>query len=223
MKISRWLSVLPVVLLWSQPAAAQDPVKVAPDHYSVIMENAAVRVLKITYAPGSKAAMHHHPDSIAIPLVTSKVRMGLADGTTQDTDLPAGSATYAPAGTHSPTNIGKAAVDIILVEFKGAKPGTAALPGSRPNMASKTLAEGPYGAVFHNTADPAFHEPAGSKHDYDQVVISLDAAQMSLAIDGKPAKTSWKRGDVQFIGRGVAHESRNTGNKPVEFVIVAVK
>src|SRR5688572_13210956 len=34
---------------------------------------------------------------------------------------------------------------------------------------------------------------------------------MSLAIDGKPAKTTWQRGEVVFIGRGVAHESKNTG------------
>jgi len=28
---------------------------------------------------------------------------------------------------------------------------------------------------------------------------------------------------VQFIGRGVAHESKNTGSKATDFVIVAVK
>ena len=46
---------------------------------------------------------------------------------------------------------------------------------------------------------------------------------MSLSIDGKPAKTTWARGDVQFIGRGVAHESKNTGGKPVDFIILAIK
>ena len=217
------LSVFSALILWSQAAAAQDPVKVAPEHYTVIAENASVRVLKITYAPGTKAAMHHHPDTIVVPLTSSKVRFGLPDGTSQESDLAVGSAMYAPAGDHSPANIGKGPVDAILIEFKGAKPGTATLPAARPNMASKTLAEGPDGAAYQNTAAPAFQEPAGSKHDYDQVVIAMGAAQMSLAIDGNPAKTSWKRGDVQLIGRGVAHESKNAGTTPVEFVIVAVK
>jgi len=54
-------------------------------------------------------------------------------------------------------------------------------------------------------------------------VIALGPAEMSLSIDGKPAKTSWARGDVQFIGRGVPHESKNTGGKPVDFIIVAIK
>ena len=77
--------------------------------------------------------------------------------------------------------------------------------------------------AYQTTADPTFQEPAGSKHDYDQVVIALGPAQMSLSIDGKPAKTTWARGDVQFIERGVAHESKNTGGKPIDFVIVAIK
>ena len=73
------------------------------------------------------------------------------------------------------------------------------------------------------TASPNFQEPAGTKHDYDQVVIALAPSQMSLSINGKPAKTTWARGDAQFIGRGTPHESKNTGGKPTDFVIVAVK
>jgi hypothetical protein len=46
---------------------------------------------------------------------------------------------------------------------------------------------------------------------------------MSLAIDGKPAKSSWSRGEVEFIGRGVAHGSKNTAGKPADFVIVYVR
>jgi oxalate decarboxylase/phosphoglucose isomerase-like protein (cupin superfamily) len=46
---------------------------------------------------------------------------------------------------------------------------------------------------------------------------------MSLSIDGKPAKTTWARGDAVFVGRGTAHEAKNTGGKPVDFVIVAIK
>jgi hypothetical protein len=167
--------------------------------------------------------MHQHPDAIAVPLGPSKVRFTMADGKTEDSDMAAGSALYTPAATHNPSNVGKTAVDIVLVEFKTAAPGTAALPTTRPDMKMKLLAEGPRAVAFAVTADPAFHEPAGTKHEYDQVVISLDAAQMSLSLDGKPAKTKWARGDVQFIGRGVAHEAKNAGGKPVDFVIISIK
>jgi beta-alanine degradation protein BauB len=223
MKALKALSVLPVVLLWSGPALAQDPVKVDSAHYKVVLDNASVRVLKIDYAPGAKSTMHQHPDSIVVPLTASKVKFNTPDGKSEEVELAAESAMYTPAGTHNPENVGKGRVDALLVEFKGAKPGTATIPTSRPNMSIKTLAEGPHAVAYRTTAEPSFQEPAGTKHDFDQVVIALGPSQMSLAIDGKPAKTSWARGDVQFIGRGVAHESKNTNSKPVDFVIVAIK
>jgi beta-alanine degradation protein BauB len=212
-----------LVLLWSGTIAAQDPVKVDAAHYKVLLENASVRVLKISYAPGAKSTMHQHPDSIVVPLAPSKVRFALPDGKTEDSDLPNESAMYSPAGTHTPTNVGTGPVDAVLVEFKTPKPGTATIPTSRPGATLKMLAEGPRAVAYRTTADPTFSEPAGTKHEYDQVVIALGPTQMSLAIDGKPAKTSWSRGDVQFIGRSVPHESKNTGGKPVDFVIVAIR
>ena len=62
------LFVSSAVLTWSVVGLAQDPVKVDPSHYKVVLENAAVRILKIDYAPGSKSVMHQHPDAIAVLL-----------------------------------------------------------------------------------------------------------------------------------------------------------
>ena len=223
MKASQALSVVALVLLWSGSAMAQDAVKVDPAHYKLVMENASVRVLRISYAPGAKSIMHQHPDSIVIPLSPSKVRFTLPDKTAQDSDLALESAMYTPAGTHLPTNVGAGPVDALLIEFKTPAAGKAALPTSRPGMTLKMLAEGPRATAFRSTAAPTFAEPAGSKHDFDQVVIALGPSPLSLSIDGKPAKTTWARGDVQFIGRGVAHEAKNTGGKPGEMIIVAIK
>jgi quercetin dioxygenase-like cupin family protein len=223
MKALKTLSALSVAVLWPAAALAQDAVKVDPAHYTVLLENASVRVLKIGYPVGSKSVMHSHPDAIVVPLVSSKVQFTLPDGKTQDNDLPAESAMYTPAATHNPANVGKTSVDAILVEFKSKAPGTAALPQSREGMTAKVIAEGPRAAAYRATAAPTFAEPAGSKHDFDQVVIALGDAQMALSIDGKPAKTAWKRGDVAFIGRGIPHESKNTSGKPIDYVIVAIK
>ena len=218
-------TLLPLVslVLWSGSALAQDAIKADPAHYKVVFENASVRVLKIDYAIGARSSMHQHPDAIVIPMGDAKVRFTMADGKSEETDMAAGSAMYTPAITHTPANIGKNRIDGLLVEFKSPAAGTATLPTSRPGMAMKVLAEGPRGSAFHMTADSTFQEPAGSKHDYDQIVIALDSSKMSLSIDGKPPKAAWARGDVQFIGRGVAHESKNATGKPIDFVIVAVK
>ena len=223
MKACTFVPVTSLVVLLTGVVIAQDPVKVDSGHYKVLFENASVRVLKISYPAGDKSTMHQHPDSIVIPLATSKVSFETPDGKTEERELAAESGMYAPAGTHRPTNLGKTPIDAVLVEFKTAAPGTATIPTARPGMAMKVLAEGPRAMAYRSTADPSFQEPAGTTHDYDQVVIALNRAQMSLAIDGKPAKTTWARGDVQFIGRGTPHESKNTGGKPVDFVIVAIK
>jgi quercetin dioxygenase-like cupin family protein len=215
--------VVSFALLGSTTAAAQDAVTVAPANYKVLVDNARVRVLKIDYAPGAKSAMHQHPDAIVVSLGPSTVHFTLPDGKTEESNLAADTANYTPATTHGPTNVGSGRVNAILVEFKGAAPGTAKPPTTRDNMAIKVLAEGPYGLAYRVTADPDFQEPAGSTHDYDQVVIALAPAQIALSIGGKPTKTSWARGDVAFIGRGTPHESKNTGGKPVDYVVVAVK
>ena len=223
MKWSKALVLVSFAALWATAALAQDPVKVDPAHYKLVFENPSVRVLTISYAPGASSKMHHHPDSIVIPLDTAKVRFATPDGKSTDSELAKDSAMYSPAGTHNPKNIGTAPMSAILVEFKGAAPGKATLPASRPGMTLKPLADGPYGAAFLSTASPSFAEPAGTKHDFDQVVIALGPTPLSLSIDGKPAKTTWKRGDAVFIGRGVAHESKNTGGKPADVVLVAIK
>ena len=202
---------------------AQDPAKVDPTHYKVLIDNAAVRVLKISYAPGSKSVMHEHPDSVVVVLNGGKTKFTMPDGTSQEQDMAANSAMYLPAGKHLPMNMGTAASLAILVEFKGAAPGKAALPTSRAGLTLATLAEGPRATTYKATAAPTFAEPAGTKHDFDQVIIALAPTQMSLAIEGKPVKTTWAKGDVEFIGRGVAHESKNAGAKPTEFAIVAIK
>ena len=223
MNVCKVLPMVSIVLLWSGGALAQDPVKVDSGHYKVVFENASVRVLKIDYPVGAKSPMHQHPDAIMIPLGAAKVRFTGPDGKSEDRDMISESAMYTPAVTHSPANIGTGPIDGLLIEFKSAAPGTAAPPAARAGMAMKILAEDPRAMAYRTTADPTFHEPAGAKHDFDQVVIALGSTQMSLAIDGKPAKATWARGDVQFIGRGVPHEAKNTSGKPVEFVIVAIK
>jgi quercetin dioxygenase-like cupin family protein len=215
--------VLIGTLVTAGAAQAQDAVKADPAHYKVLVDNASVRVLEVSYAAGAKSVMHEHPDTMIVPLTAAKVEFTMPDGKTQTESLAKDTAQYSPAGKHNPHNVGTTAVHAILVEFKGAAPGKATLPSSRPGLQLKTLAEGPRATAYLATAGADFSEPAGSKHDFDQVVIALGPSPLSLSVGGKPAKTTWKRGDVQFIGRGVVHEAKNTGGKTADMIIVAIK
>ena len=46
----------------------QDPVVTNPDHYRVIFENDAVRVLSYSDMPGDKTTPHEHPNSVMYTL-----------------------------------------------------------------------------------------------------------------------------------------------------------
>jgi ketosteroid isomerase-like protein/uncharacterized RmlC-like cupin family protein len=204
-------------------AAGPDALKVDPAHYKLVAEGAAARVLRVGYAAGEKSQTHSHPDTVLVVLSGGKVRFTLPDGKTEDSDIPTDAAQYSPATTHTPANVGTSKLDAILIELKSAAAPTTTLPTSRPGLTLETLAEGSRATAYRSTSATTFEEPAGSKHDFDQVVIALGPAQLSLSIDGKPAKTTWARGDVAFIPRGVGHAAKNTGDKPVDFVIVAIK
>ena len=214
-----------VALFFSLPAFAQDPVKVDPEHYTLISENASVRVLRVNYPAGAKSVTHSHPDAIFISLAPSpsKARFTTPDGKFQDVEMAVDSGLYTPAGTHIPSNTGTTPIGGVLVEFKAAAPGKATLPTSRPNMEMKLLAEGPRAVAYRVASSPAFSEPAGTKHDFDIVVIALGSGTLTLAVQGQPAKTSWARGDVVLVGRGIAHEARNTAGKSADSVNVMVR
>ncbi len=205
------------------PPEPGDPAVVDASHYSVIFENDAVRLLRASYAPGDTSNLHHHPDAVAIILSGGTSRFTAADGTAEDREAATDSAMYIPATAHTVQNTGTTPVDVVLVELKSMAAPTATIPTEREGMMITTLADGPRAVAFKVTTDGTFAEPAGTTHDYDQVVIALGPAELALTIDGMPAKSTWVRGDVQFIGRGVAHESKSAGTGPVEFAIVAIR
>ncbi len=107
------------VAAYAQPAGNKaDPVKVDPKHYKVEFENERVRVLRISYAPGEKSVMHYHPASVAVYLTDGKSIMTTPDGKSVDASVKAGTASWAPAGSHLPQNVGDKNLEVIVVELK---------------------------------------------------------------------------------------------------------
>jgi quercetin dioxygenase-like cupin family protein len=115
--------------------SAQDAVKTDPKHYSVVSENAQVRILKVHYGPHEKSIMHSHPNTVAVFLTDAKGQFTFPDGKTQAFTVKAGDAQYSPAGTHLPENTGDAAMEVMVIELKG-KP-SAAKPMAKPAKADK--------------------------------------------------------------------------------------
>jgi hypothetical protein len=126
MRTKRLLFCLAIVALWLGQAAAQDPLKVAPDAYKLAFENEYVKVVRVHYAPHAKIPEHDHTDFPAAyvylndagPVIFKHV--GLSYGAVTRPAVKAGSFRLyrAVKETHEVENPSDTASDFLRVEFK---------------------------------------------------------------------------------------------------------
>src|SRR5476649_1667185 len=80
--------------------SAQDAVKVDPKHYTVVSENAQVRILKVHYGAHEKSVMHSHPATVAVFLTDAKGTFTFPDGKKVEFAVKAGDSQYSAAASH---------------------------------------------------------------------------------------------------------------------------
>jgi quercetin dioxygenase-like cupin family protein len=115
------LLLLAALSIGSSAARAQDATRTEPRSYKVLFENDKVRVLEYVSRPGigvCGTGRHSHPDHVTVTLTPAKVKLTTADGKVQINSIPAGSAFWEPASTHSAENIGGSGSRMVLVEIK---------------------------------------------------------------------------------------------------------
>lgn len=98
--------------------AAPDPTTSDGDKYTVVTENARVRVLRYHDTPGAKTHSHHHPDSVLHALSAFKRRLTFPDGRSVEREFKAGDVMWVPAQTHVGENIGTSDTEVLLIEVK---------------------------------------------------------------------------------------------------------
>jgi quercetin dioxygenase-like cupin family protein len=97
---------------------AQDPLRVASNVYGLVMENDRVRVLRVSFRPGDKAAMHYHPDHVVYVVKGGKAQLASPSGKTDTLDLETGKAIFLEAQSHETTNVGDTDLELVVVELK---------------------------------------------------------------------------------------------------------
>lgn len=115
---------LPILLLCAPitvAAAEGDVMTVAPEHYTVLVDNADVRVVKNTLAPGDKDDFHTHAAGWYYVDQGGSMKVVQADGTESMWEPATGESGWLNAeGMHTSENVGKAPMSFILVEVKSA-------------------------------------------------------------------------------------------------------
>jgi quercetin dioxygenase-like cupin family protein len=97
---------------------AQDPVKVAPNNYKVLLDNDQVRVIQIEIAPGEIATWHSHPNYVSYALTDGKMEITEKGKAPVVRELKANNAIYEAAVTHMSKNVGTTTMKMILTELK---------------------------------------------------------------------------------------------------------
>jgi quercetin dioxygenase-like cupin family protein len=179
---------------------------------AVVLDNPRVRVFRTT--DGSLAGVAQGPGVV----------ISLDDESTGK----AGSAVWmdnVPSQAHA--TFGSGSLIIVQPRRAAAPPLVAPAPGSAPGDAPFTGMS--FTPVFENDrvrvlrarmdvgAREGFHT-----HGSDTIVVHLSGGEIEDTANGKTAVNRWKRGDVEFEGRGSSHSARNVG-KAVDVVLVALK
>jgi quercetin dioxygenase-like cupin family protein len=120
-RLCTWIVACTAVLAIAS-AQAQDVIQVAGDSHKVLLENAQVRVLAVTFKPGQKAPMHSHPANVSYVLSDGKLRITMPDGKSVDKEPKAGTASWSEATTHAVENIGTSDFTQVQIELKNAGP-----------------------------------------------------------------------------------------------------
>ncbi|MEX2199631.1 MAG: hypothetical protein WD886_12545 [Burkholderiales bacterium] len=103
-------------------AAAQDPAKVMPRSFRVVLENDKVRVLEFTSRPGMGICgegMHSHPARLNIVKRGWKSMVSRPGSPDQANERKDGEVFWRDAETHKVENVGKTNSHVLMVELKG--------------------------------------------------------------------------------------------------------
>lgn len=101
-------------------ARAQDPVKLSPNLYTVLLENDQVRVLEYHVKPGDKEPMHSHPSAVVYVFTDGKARAATPDGKTQIIESKAGETIWSEPVTHTWEYLGPGNGRVLIIELKNA-------------------------------------------------------------------------------------------------------
>ena len=112
-----------VVVLLARPAISQnedqDVLKVIPENYKLLYENALVRVIEARVPPGAEEKPHRHMRGVSICMTEYTVESRiLPDGQWVRSDRKHGTVYWSESSLHILRNVGKTTSHTIRVELK---------------------------------------------------------------------------------------------------------
>jgi hypothetical protein len=112
-----------MIILIARPAISQsddqDVLKVIPENYTLLYENALVRVIEARVPPGAEEKPHRHRRGVSICMTEYTVESRiLPDGQWVRSDRTHGTVYWSESSLHILRNVGKTTSHTIRVELK---------------------------------------------------------------------------------------------------------
>jgi len=227
MRVRKWIVAATFALVCTSPLMAQQPLdstQADPAHHKVEFENDQVRVVRYRLAPGEQSARHSHPDSVIVVLNGGSIQNTTDDDKTISSQPKPGDTLWRPALTHFTKNVGATSIEGILVEPKNphsARPAGSADPTTFAGTPAKVLFENEQVRVLRYFFKPGEKDEMHGHPDNVQIMLT-DAKTTATTADGKTYQSEGKAGQVNWRPATV-HSVQNTGDKPLEGVLVEMK
>jgi quercetin dioxygenase-like cupin family protein len=227
--MSRVLSIV-VALLglaggWAQERSVA-PVDISDEpHHTVLLEESAVRVFRLSLQPGEATVPHRHKNQYAyLSLRSVTIANEVRGRPPAIISIESGEVHTSKGGfTLAERNKSPEAADLVVVEaLKSDASGFATPIGGFP------LHDAAFGELFQLPAMRAYTMTLAAggrteKHEenYDRLLIAVSDLTLREDVVGQPAsELQMKAGDVKWLPRGVTHAITNVGASPATFITV---
>jgi hypothetical protein len=116
------IAIVVVVLALAWPAASQqddDVLKVIPENYKLLFENAVVRVIEARVPPGTVEPPHRHMRGVSVCMTEYTIESrAVPDGQWVRSERKLGTVYWSEASLHQLRNVGKTQSHTIRIELK---------------------------------------------------------------------------------------------------------
>ena len=201
--------VLLSLLALALPSAlfAQDPVALAPSLYKVEIDNAWVRVVRLTVPPHTRTPAHRHPNEVIVSL----------------SETPAG-VRFRPAAAEVEGKPVDTAVEDVIIELKQSPPTSTPIaldPVVIDPRYHSVLLENRYVRAIRTVLEPGIKSPLHEHPHYVVVYLTELHTTMKLG-DGREVDNPRRKGEVGWRDY-MKHETLNIGKETAAEIQVELK
>jgi hypothetical protein len=223
---SVWLGLLAAFV--STGAAAQDPIRIAPNDYHLEIENRWVRVLRLKLGPHENVALHDQPESIVVFLTGAHERFTTPGKPGREIAQNPGGVSHLEPFRCAEENLAAQPLEAVVIELKPASPDSHSAPWPLPldpmkldPMHHSVLFENGRMRVLRTVLEPHLKGPM-HEHPHYVVVYLTDLHTTMTMADGRAIDNPRRPGDVGWRDP-LKHVTENIGDHEAVEIQVELK